>query len=155
MEQPNRLLFERRSDPRQPRAFAFWIRPVGQHRRVSAWMLDVSAGGAALLTSATHAPPVGTRIELMEMLCADRIVREGAAPLPTYARVIRHDHPEGVTRRIAVQFEADDEARLTDPGATSIVTAQSRAPLTPPPPPPIDLNSQGKPSIATAHHQAF
>jgi hypothetical protein len=73
-------------------------------------MLDVSTRGAAFLTAAPESPPVGARIELLEMQTPDRVVREGAGPLPRFARVLRHDEANGVTQRVAVQFEADARA---------------------------------------------
>lgn len=101
---------ERRSEPRYPKAFAFWIRPLGALQRTSAWMLDLSTRGAAFLAPAAEVPAVGARIELIEMLSPDRLVREGAGPLPPFARVLRHDDAQGVTRRVAVRFETDARA---------------------------------------------
>lgn len=126
---------ERRREPRAPRAFAFWVRPVGSHNRVSAWMLDVSTRGAAFLTAAEEAPRVGERIELEEMLTTDRMVREGADALPGHARVVRHDPSEGITQRVAVQFEADAQEPLGG-GREKLVAASlplARAAAVPPP----------------------
>lgn len=102
---------DRRHDQRQPKAFALWLSPEGSHHRISAWMLDVSAGGASLLTAAEQAPPIGHRVGLLEMHTGDRMVREDGLPLPTSARVVRHDDAEGVTCRVAVRFEADEQVR--------------------------------------------
>jgi len=126
---------ERRRDPRIPRAFAFWLRPEHAARRVSGWMLDVSAGGAAFLTAAGEAPPVGVRVELSEMPTGDRVVREDAQPLPRFARVLRHDEPVGVTRRVAVRFEADvesDERTRHDRAVRRVRTMAIPRPVAPP-----------------------
>ncbi len=126
---------ERRRDVRRPRAFAFWLRPEHAARRASGWMLDVSAGGAAFLTAAGEAPPVGVRVELTEMPTADRVVREDAQPLPRFARVLRHDEPLGVTRRVAVRFEADVESDEQTCRARTVRRARTIA-IPPPVPPP-------------------
>lgn len=70
----------------------------------------MSTRGAAFLTATDEAPLVGARIEFIEMQTPDRMVREDAGPLPRFARVLRHDGASGLTRRIAVQFEADTRA---------------------------------------------
>jgi len=126
---------ERRRDPRSPRAFAFWLRPEHAARRVSGWMLDVSAGGAAFLTAAGEAPPIGVRVELSEMPTRDRVVREDAQPLPRFGRVLRHDEPSGVTRRIAVRFEADVESAAQCSHSRAVQRVRT-APVPPPVPPP-------------------
>ncbi len=118
---------ERRKDPRFPRAFAFWFRHEGRPQRISAWMLNVSAGGAAFLTPADQVPPVGQRIELIEMPTTDPMVREDAGTLPRAARVLRHDPGDGPTRKVAVRFESD----TPDPLAVDRV---STVPVTRPPP---------------------
>ncbi len=105
---------ERRREPRQPKAFAFWIcRPDG--RRHSAWMLDMAPSGAAFLVAADEAPPVGERIEFVEMQTTDRLVRDDAAPLPRGGRVLRHDPGDGLTRRVAVRLEADENVSPSKP----------------------------------------
>lgn len=83
-------------------------------------MLDVCVEGAAFLTSASEAPEIGERVELIEMPTRDRMVREGAGPLPRYARVLRHDEQMGLTRRIAVKFEAEQRVGLDSKNAQGI-----------------------------------
>lgn len=112
MPQPLDQYYERRDDPRQSAAFAFWFQPTDGETRSSAWMLNHSAGGAAFLTAAPEAPLVGERIRLSEMHSPDRLVREENPPLPAYARVIRRHDEDGVTRRVAIRFEADTSAEL-------------------------------------------
>ncbi len=90
-----------------------------------------------MLTAACDAPPVGERVELVEMLTTDRMVRDGATNLPRFARVLRHDDMEGLTRRIAVRFEADaDEPRTTlkQRVATATMKRSCVAPIPPPSP---------------------
>lgn len=70
-------------------------------------MLDMSAGGAAFIAPTTGLPAVGDRLEFAEMPVRDRFVREDAAPLPQFGRVVRLDHVTPVTSRIAVRFEVD------------------------------------------------
>lgn len=147
MQQAAPTYSERRRDPRVPKAFALWLCPLPGARRLSAWMLDMSAGGAALLTDAREAPPVGQRVELSEMVTPDRIVREGATPLPRYARVIRHDDSDGLVRRIAVRFEADEPAIERANERHTMVAACPRPPLAPPVPPPRPLDPALLPSI--------
>jgi hypothetical protein len=143
LEQPSPSAAERRHDRRQSKAFAFWVRPEGESQRISAWMLDIGIGGAAFLTASEQAPPVGQRLELYEMLTRDRLVREDAAPLPPFARVIRHDPSEGVTRRIAVRFEADAK-QPTDANETRIMTAAAHEPQYIPLPPPVEIEPGGQ-----------
>lgn len=141
MGQPTQPLVERRRDPRQPKAFSLWLRPRGSYQRISAWMLDVSAGGAALLTSADRVPPLGVRVELSEMHTTDPLVRAGAGPLPRFARVIRHDGEDGLTRRIAVQFEAQAEDGLAGRARQAALASQPRAQALPMSPPVAVSNS--------------
>jgi hypothetical protein len=139
--QPTQPLVERRRDPRRPKAFSLWLRPRGSYQRISAWMLDVSAGGAALLTPADRVPPLGVRVELSEMHTTDPLVRAGAGPLPRFARVIRHDGGGGLTRRMAVQFEAQAEDGLVGHSRQVALASQPRAQTLPMPPPVAASNS--------------
>lgn len=135
MQQLHSTRSERRRDVRQVKAFAFWIEPEYSGRRISAWMLDVSAGGAAFLTAAEEAPLVGTRLALAEMHTHDRFVREGASPLPAFARVLRHDDGQGLTRRVAVRFETEARAVLKARVRRRATAVCPRGPLMWPPPP--------------------
>ncbi len=103
---------ERRRGRRRPFAFTCWLQPENDQRRISAWVLDMSVGGAAMLTSADHVPDIGQRVALVEMQTTDRTVRDVASNLPRYARVVRHDTPAGLTQRIAVRFESDAQQPL-------------------------------------------
>ena len=141
MGQLTQPLVDRRRDPRQPKAFSLWLRPRGSYQRISAWMLDVSAGGAAMLPPADSVPPLGVRVELSEMHTTDPLVRAGAGPLPRFARVIRHDRAEGLTRRIAVQFEAQAEDGLAGHNQQAALASQPRAQTLPTPPPVAAANS--------------
>ncbi len=105
---------DRRREPRQPKAFAFWFQRSNLARH-SAWMLDISASGAAFLVQADEAPPLGERVEFIEMQTPDRLVRDDAAPLPRGGRVLRHDPGDGLTRRVAVRLEAGDSVPLHRP----------------------------------------
>ncbi len=127
MPQPDHHDAERRRDHREPKAFALWLRSERDVRCVSAWMLDLSAGGAALLTPFENAPPVGDRIQLLEMQTHDPLVRDGAPPLPLMARVLRHDDSRGLTRRIAVRFEAEHAAPLSDHEAVPVAVSRPRS----------------------------
>ena len=135
---------ERRRDPREPKAFALWLRPENSDRRTSAWMIDMSAGGAALLTAAERAPAVGTRVHLLEMHSHDQFVRDGLAALPLFGRVLRHDDTPGLTRRIAVRFEADNDALLAGQQCAVTAAACPQATLAFRPPPPISTGLAGQ-----------
>ena len=135
VRQPPMAQAERRLYPRISKAFAFWIRPVGAPHRTSAWMLNMSVGGAAFLTPVEAAPPIGTRIELLEMQSPDRLVRDDATPLPPFARVLRHDDTDGLTRRVAVRFESDSAARAVSESNRAVRASRSRSrPVRPMPP---------------------
>lgn len=136
VRQPVPIPTERRKDPRYPQAFAFWICPEEGYPRTSAWMLDMSAGGAAFLTAAAEAPPIGARIRLVEMQTHDRLVREGAVTLPAFARVLRHDGGEGLTRRVAVRFESDAQLPIDPLKRRTAAAVCPHSPSTPPLPPP-------------------
>ena len=110
MSQPTNGHGERRRDPRTTAAFTFCIQSPAANCAVGAWMLNVSARGAAFLAIAGDAPRVGERIELTELYSDNRAVREAAFPLPPHARVLRVDDADGATRRVAVRFEADQRA---------------------------------------------
>lgn len=122
MEQPQTR--ERRAEPRQPKAFAFWIQPALGGPRTSAWMLDMSISGAAFLTAASAAPPIGSFVRLIEMQIRDRVVREDSGPLPSLGRVLRHDSSDGATRRVAVRFEAS--GRVSDVSDTWKAASMAR-----------------------------
>ncbi len=99
-------------------------------------MLDISTKGAAFLTPAAEVPAVGMRIELIEMQSPDPLVREDAGPLPRYARVLRHDDAQGITRRVAVRFETDSRSPMDvrhERVATMICPRPPGAPLLVPP----------------------
>ena len=97
-----------------------------------------------MLTAACDAPPVGERVELIEMQTTDRMVRDGATNLPRFARVLRHDDMEGLTRRIAVRFETNaDEPRTTLKQRAATAT-MNRSRIAPIPPPSPSLNGIGR-----------
>ena len=98
-------------------------------------MLNESTGGAAFLTASGEVPPIGARVELIEMPSPDPLVRAGAGPLPRFGRVIRHDAGDGLTRRVAVRFEADRPARrcALDDRTTPAVRWRSKSVRTVPP----------------------
>lgn len=102
-------------------------------------MLDMSEGGAAFLTPAEDAPPVGARVQLLEMLTHDPFVRERACPLPPFARVVRHDAPRGATVRVAVQFEVDEVVAVPDQPEHDVIVSRLVPRIAPPPPPPVAL----------------
>jgi hypothetical protein len=131
MPQPASPLRERRIDVRRPAAFPFWITSVGG-TTASAWMLNLSDGGAAFLVARNQAPQVGERLVLAEMFCRDSTVQAATPPLPPRARVLRIEDDEGTTRRVAVRFEPTprkplahrrarrrDTGFLPDPGWTA------------------------------------
>jgi len=88
-----------------------------------------------LLVPADRVPPIGARVELCEMHTTDPLVRETSCPLPPRGRVIRHDGQTGLTRRVAVQFEADTAEPLQSRSAQHAIMSrpEPQAPLIPPP----------------------
>ena len=138
MSQPLDQYHDRRAEGRRLAAYAFWFHPVGGAGRASAWMLNESAGGAAFLTAVQDAPAVGQRLRLTEMHSPDETVREEHRPLPAFARVVRREDEEGVTRRVAVRFEADAPADLGAMRASRFAAAcgdPGVMPVAPPLPP--------------------
>lgn len=102
-------------------------------------MFNLSAGGAAFLTSAEKTPAVGEFVRFREMYSEDRLVRDGSPALPEHARVLRVDDAEGVTRRVAVRFEANVAAahvRLRT-GQSVVGCSRRREPSSPPLPAPV------------------
>ena len=98
-------------------------------------MLDVCSGGAAVLTGVDRAPAVGRRLELVEMPTGDPTVREQGGQLPRFARVLRHDDSDGMVRRVALRFEADQQAPRRESEHRAVVATRPRARAAPPPPP--------------------
>lgn len=135
MRQPSQAKPERRSEPRQPKAFALWLRPDGSPQPISAWMLDACSGGAAVLTGVDRVPAVGRRLELLEMPSGDPTVREQGGQLPRFARVLRHDDSDGMVRRVALRFEADGDVPRQDSAHRALVATCPQAPAARPPPP--------------------
>jgi len=115
---------DRRREPRDPAAFAFWYEPAGGGLSRSGWMLDISEKGASFLAATTKAPRWGTRIRLKEMYSRDRLVRERTPTLPDTARVVRVEPPDGTTRRVAVQFDAQPPAELVPPGRGKFIPSE-------------------------------
>ena len=136
MSQAPEHINQRRHEPRRPAAFAFWFYPPEANGRASGWMFNLSAGGAAFLTSADKTPAVGEFVRFREMYSEDRFVRDGSPALPEHARVLRVDDAEGVTRRVAVRFEADVAAAHVLPRTGQSVVGCSRR-REPSPPPPL------------------
>ena len=147
--QPLDQYYERRDDPRQSAAFAFWFQPMKDGTRSSAWMLNHSTGGAAFLTTTQEAPTVGERIRLSEMHSPDRLVCEGNPPLPAYARVIRRHDEDGTTRRVAIRFEVDMSAELASVQCSHFAAACGDRHITAIPPP-IPTEEQGNLTIPSS-----
>lgn len=121
---------DRRRHKRVPASFTFWFRPMPLDERSAGWMLNISRGGAAFLTSWEAVPAVGDQVELTEMYSADRSVAEFARPLPRLARVIRVDDPSGDIRRVGIRFESPRSAELrVEP--TNTRAAKNESPAVP------------------------
>ena len=137
---------ERRCEPRRPAAFAFWFEPEPGRGRASAWMLEMAGRSAAFLTATVDAPPPGSRLRLVEMHSQDRMVREGSPALPRFARVLRVDGAPGVTRRVAVRFEADADTPKPHAQTWRFVTSCPQEPGWPVPPPAL-ASMSGLPAV--------
>jgi hypothetical protein len=118
MSQP---VVERRSSPRRPAAYAFWMEARG--RAAGAWMVDVSEGGAGFLVGAAEAPACGEVVGLREMPATDCHVQAVAQALPPAGRVVRVEQGD-VTRRVAVRFEEGVECRVRKPAAAGWKSAK-------------------------------
>lgn len=109
---------ERRVDPRFPVGFSIWVTDAtGTH--TSAWVLNLSIGGAALLMFRESAPRSGDAVELSPMPDEYQLVYDELPSIARFARVLRIEDADGPTCRVAVRFEsnatADAEPRPTDP----------------------------------------
>lgn len=102
---------ERRRYPRRPAASAYWIEPR-EGRRVSAWLIDWSEGGAACLLPERAALRVGDCVELSPIHSDDRSVNEALPVIPRSAQVLRVDDDDARTRKVALRFEVQVDARL-------------------------------------------
>lgn len=100
-------------------------------------MIDTSRGGASFLTAYADAPPLGTRLRFVEMPTCDRLVREDAACLPRYGRVLRREDGEGVTARVAVRFESEVPSEAQTVPQTRCADARVVRPRTAEPIPPV------------------
>ncbi|MCG3127629.1 MAG: hypothetical protein CHACPFDD_02496 [Phycisphaerae bacterium] len=119
---------ERRSEARWPTAFAFWFQRPNSRERCSAWMVDVSRGGAAFLVSPEIAPPVGETLRLFEMYLPDEVVAGATPELPRQARVLRVEgSPDAAIQRVAVRFEHAVNARLAPRERGSATVLKSRS----------------------------
>jgi hypothetical protein len=109
MSQVAQQIVERRADTRWMATFTFWFRRPQATRRAGAWMLNQGPSGAAFLAAASDAPRVGEQLELShaDPFCAatGEQPREEPDSLPRSARVVRLDKPQGITQRVAVQYE--------------------------------------------------
>jgi len=119
MKQAVQRVAERRDSQHQSGSFTFWFRRPHARRQVGAWMLNQGDGEAAFLTSARDAPRIGETLELTE-LCktsptTPEPVPQELAYLPKFGRVVRLDRPQGVTRRVAIQFDQSLPARPSMP----------------------------------------
>lgn len=103
---------ERRQHARFPESFAFWFQRPESDEPDAAFMLNISAGGAAFLAASDVVPKIGDRIRLSEMFSTDRAIQDQALRLPLAARVLRVDDPNARVRRVAIQFETPVLSKL-------------------------------------------
>lgn len=101
---------ERRSEPRQAAAFAFWVRGRGDADALGAWMHDIAPSGAAFLIDARAEWPPGELLSFEPMAGAEQAINETMPTLPTAGRVLRVEPPVGCLRRIAVRLESIEPA---------------------------------------------
>lgn len=103
---------DRRRFARFPESFAFWYQRPEAEEPDAAFMLNLSAGGAAFLASSDAVPKVGDVVRLSEMLSSDPRMKRDEPRLPPAARVLRVDDPNARVRRVAVEFETPVLSKL-------------------------------------------
>jgi len=112
---------ERRTSPRYAAGFVIWVTRPDMGRN-SAWMLNVSAGGAAFRTLPQHAPQPGESIELATMPDDSEMDYAELPRIARYARVLRVEDA-AATCRVAVRYEARVDASAQPPAAEKLVAA--------------------------------
>lgn len=103
---PGTSLEDRRETPRLPAACGYWCRPVKSRRRIGAWMVNLSAGGAAMLVATEDTPGLGKRVVLAPMESDNLLVRNATPVTPTFGRIVRVEPADGPTCMIGIQFES-------------------------------------------------
>lgn len=109
-------ILERRRDPRTQAFLPISIRAEGSEDETPAHLLDLSNGGAAVLTTAYNSPGIGETVDLH----FSTPVSDGSAETRNRnetAVVMNMAAPERGTRRIGVRFiqQRDIQAGLFDP----------------------------------------
>jgi hypothetical protein len=128
MKQATQRVAERRTVEQQAGSFTFWFRRPQATKQVGAWMLAQSASEAAFLTAARDAPRIGEQLELTDLgttsLTIPQAPPQHSPHLPKFGRVVRLDKPQGVTRRVAIQFEDQPRSRLVRTGEDQTAPSQ-------------------------------
>ncbi len=105
---------ERRRHKRYSAAAAYWITRTQDGRRQSAWMTDLSDGGAACLVTAGRGLRTGDCVVLSGIYTADAEVAESTPAVPHIARVVRIDEPQSRICQIGLRFETEVNSDLPD-----------------------------------------
>ncbi len=111
MEQSHRGV-ERRRYKRYTTAAAYWLTQSKCGRRLSAWMIDRSDGGAALLVAAPHGLRVGDCVVLSGIYSIDAEVAENTPIVPRIARVLRIDNSQTSLRCVGLRFVTEVNSGL-------------------------------------------
>lgn len=107
---------ERRGDARKPAAFTLWYQRSGRTDWLGGWAMNICSGGLAAIVPPDESPRLGEVVRLVPLTPPSPTVADALPTgLPSAGRVIRVDSRDGLTRRIAIAFEAEVPAGL-DPG---------------------------------------
>ena len=98
---------DRRSEPRFRAPFPVWWRSGSNQTACQAWMLDVSAHGAALLTTQEARPAIGDPISLSLVSPDTSLDPKVSRTLLDDAKVLRTDALEPSLERVALRFNSE------------------------------------------------
>lgn len=117
---------ERRGDPRRPAAFTLWYQRPGRQDWLGGWAMNISSGGVAAIVPPDESPRLGEVVRLVPLTPLSAIAAAAVpAGLPAAGRVVRVAPRDGLTRQIAIAFEADVASSLGADGAHGAAASNS------------------------------
>lgn len=118
---------ERRGDPRRPAAFTLWYQRPGRQDWLGGWAMNISSGGVAAIVPPDESPRLGEVVRLVPLTPPSPIAAAAVpAGLPAAGRVVRVDPRDGLTRQIAIAFEADVASSLDADGVHEAAVSNRR-----------------------------
>lgn len=103
---------ERRRHKRYSAAAAYWVTRTHDGQRLSAWMTDLSDGGAACLVTAGRGLRLNDCVVLSGIYTADAEVAESTPAVPRMARVVRIDETRSRICQVGLRFETEVNSDL-------------------------------------------